>query len=450
VAIAVLGITPTLPGQQTTQAPSLRISQIQVSPDGQAQAIVSVTDDAGNVPQNLSEANFRITTSGRQVRGITVSHVAAGNSPLSIVLAIDVSGSMHGEGLADAVRGASAFADRLSPQDRCALMVFGSDVRTVTGFTDDRVRIKNALAQLTATDKDTHLYQAIFDALDTAATAPTHRAAIVLLTDGKDEGSPLGLQEVAAKAMVRDLPIFTLAYGPHADVATLRRIAAVSHGRAYVAPGAKAVTDAYSDIGTLLRTDYMIGFTLTEIHGKPFTVSVTFDYRGQSAHAVLDVTPTPGEAQEGQPGHDIHPVRSPWFVWGAVIIVVVLAAGGWFYWRRRRSGGQGDLARTMMPPRVWLEVVKGADTGQKTILFEDEALIGRDRGKCQIILKNDPLVGRQHAHLRKNGADQFVLTDRGSQNGTSVNGVWIKGPVTLQNDDHIVVGLSELLFVDHR
>jgi VWFA-related protein len=441
-----LAVAPFARCQMESAAPALRISQVQVSPDGGVRAIVSATDTGGDVISNLTEANFRVVAAGRPAEKVTVSHLAAGVAPISIVLAIDVSGSMRGDGLAAAVRGASAFVDRLNPGDRCALIVFGTGVRTVSGFTEDRDSIKQALAQLKANDARTYLYQAAFDAFDLAATAPTGRAAIVLLTDGKDEGSPLGLQEVVAKATVRDLPVFTLAYGSEADLGTLRRLAAVSHGRAYVAPSAAMVSQAYSDINKQLQTDYVLGFTLPLRPVSPFQVSIMLDYHGQSANAALEVTLGPA-------GPSSQPARSPGFprvIWVVVIAAVLLVcAGGWFYWRQRSSGSHA-LAKTMVPPRVWLEVVKGADTGQKAILFEDEALIGRDGGRCQVVLKNDPLVGRQHARLSKNNRDQFVLEDLGSQNGTMVNGVRIKDGVTLQSDDRIVVGLSELLFIDHR
>jgi len=170
---------------EAAQPVSLRISQVTVAPDGAVQAVVSVTDSDGKAMPRLAVANFRVVARDQQIEKITVSRVAAGGMPLSIVLAIDVSGSMKGGGLAAAVQGALAFVDRLNPRDLCSLVVFGNGVRTVTGFTDDHGRIKAALGDLKAADSKTYLYQAAFDAYDLAATAPTNRAAILLLTDGK-------------------------------------------------------------------------------------------------------------------------------------------------------------------------------------------------------------------------------------------------------------------------
>jgi pSer/pThr/pTyr-binding forkhead associated (FHA) protein len=97
---------------------------------------------------------------------------------------------------------------------------------------------------------------------------------------------------------------------------------------------------------------------------------------------------------------------------------------------------------------VWLEVVKGPDQGQKLIVFEKDCVIGRDPKFAQILIKNDPMVGRRHARLFEDDQGHYVLEDLKSQNGLMVNGVRISEPVTLQSEDKIIVGLTELLFVD--
>jgi len=106
--------------------------------------------------------------------------------------------------------------------------------------------------------------------------------------------------------------------------------------------------------------------------------------------------------------------------------------------------------RKMRSGRVWLEVVDGADSGEKWILADEEAEIGRDAGQCRVALKHDTQTGRRHARLRLSPTRQFVLEDLGSQGGTVVNGVRIAQPVTLRNKDRIRIGQSELLFIDQR
>ena len=104
----------------------------------------------------------------------------------------------------------------------------------------------------------------------------------------------------------------------------------------------------------------------------------------------------------------------------------------------------------MVPPRVWVEVLKGADAGQRFMVLPGDSVIGREARKCQIVLKNDPLVGREHARISENAQGHYTLADLGSQNGTCLNEVRIDKAVALQNNDRIQVGLSELLFIDQR
>jgi len=108
------------------------------------------------------------------------------------------------------------------------------------------------------------------------------------------------------------------------------------------------------------------------------------------------------------------------------------------------------MASTMVLPSVWLEVVKGADLGQKSIVFGKEAIIGRDPRVAQIVIKHDQMAGREHARLRQNAQGLFVIEDLKSQNGVSVNGIRISEPVILQSDDRIGIGLTELVFIDKR
>jgi pSer/pThr/pTyr-binding forkhead associated (FHA) protein len=88
--------------------------------------------------------------------------------------------------------------------------------------------------------------------------------------------------------------------------------------------------------------------------------------------------------------------------------------------------------------------------GMKSRVFGKEAVIGRDPKLAQIVIKHDPVAGRQHASLKQNAQGLWVIEDMKSQNGTTVNGIQISEPVTLQSNDRIGVGMTELVFIDKR
>lgn len=77
---------------------------------------------------------------------------------------------------------------------------------------------------------------------------------------------------------------------------------------------------------------------------------------------------------------------------------------------------------------------------------KDSFTIGRD-ADCDLVLP-DMTVSRNHAGLRR-GADDWLLTDAGSTNGTRVNGWRVTEPVPLRAGDEVRFGAITLVVTDH-
>ncbi|KFI70239.1 FHA domain-containing protein [Bifidobacterium merycicum] len=85
---------------------------------------------------------------------------------------------------------------------------------------------------------------------------------------------------------------------------------------------------------------------------------------------------------------------------------------------------------------------RGAVSGSRYLLDEDEVTVGRDPRSD--ILLDDSTVSRAHAVFRRvNGA--FVVVDAGSLNGTYVNRQRIEH-AQLKNGDEIMIGKFRLVF----
>lgn len=76
-------------------------------------------------------------------------------------------------------------------------------------------------------------------------------------------------------------------------------------------------------------------------------------------------------------------------------------------------------------------------------LMSGENLIGRE-GDCRVVLEA-PGVSRHHARIRVS-ADQAVLEDLGSKNGTWLNGSRVGAPVELHDRDKIRIGVVTVTF----
>lgn len=89
-----------------------------------------------------------------------------------------------------------------------------------------------------------------------------------------------------------------------------------------------------------------------------------------------------------------------------------------------------------------LLVIKGPNIGDKFFIGKDEFLIGRSPESD--VLLDDITVSRKHAILRKN-ADNYILIDAGSLNGSYLNGNIVEEAV-LSNCDRIQIGKYIFLY----
>jgi pSer/pThr/pTyr-binding forkhead associated (FHA) protein len=90
-----------------------------------------------------------------------------------------------------------------------------------------------------------------------------------------------------------------------------------------------------------------------------------------------------------------------------------------------------------MASKFRLVMNSGPTAGTAYPLEKGEISIGRDLGNDIVI--NDPEVSRHHTRLFLQG-DNYVVEDRGSTNGTSINGQRILGPYNLRPGELITLG----------
>ncbi len=106
---------------------------------------------------------------------------------------------------------------------------------------------------------------------------------------------------------------------------------------------------------------------------------------------------------------------------------------------------QADVAAA--PPgeprnRAYLIVLVGSAVGEMYKLPAGEAVIGRTRHAA--VRLDDDGVSRVHASIRTSG-DRLVIDDKGSRNGTFVNGHRVNGSAPLADGDKIQIGRTTIL-----
>lgn len=85
-------------------------------------------------------------------------------------------------------------------------------------------------------------------------------------------------------------------------------------------------------------------------------------------------------------------------------------------------------------------------TGEKIVLGEGNLTIGKSAERVDYVIQGNKTISRVHAEIQRVGED-YEIIDRGSSNGTFVNGKRISGNgIKLQNQDEVRLSNEEFIF----
>ncbi len=176
---------------------------------------VSVRDRNGRIVRDLSRDDFRLIDSGF---GRPIESVFASDSALSVAVLVDISGSMAIDRNIDRARRAvEALVDSLqSGRDELALFTFDTVLREIAPFTSDLARI--GVPTLTESPfGQTSLYDAVADAATLVGRRGNRHRALLVVTDGVDNGSLRTAGEVSSVASAIAVPVHVITVGGPLD-----------------------------------------------------------------------------------------------------------------------------------------------------------------------------------------------------------------------------------------
>jgi len=175
----------------------------------------AVRNGKGRVVQNLKKEDFELFDSGKHA---DIKDVYFGDSPISLAILLDISGSMAVGGNIERARDAIGMlaANLRDKQDEAALFTFDSKLQEVVGFTTDlqSVRVRSLAGKPWG-------ITSLFDAIEETSRLVGERAnkhhALLVVTDGVDTGSKLTPAQVSGVASSIDVPVYLLAVVNPAD-----------------------------------------------------------------------------------------------------------------------------------------------------------------------------------------------------------------------------------------
>ncbi len=224
---------------------------------------VNVTDTNGAPVPRLAKEDFTLSEDGHPEKIAVFERQSS--VPLSIVLAIDTSGSVRKD-LSIEQRAARNFVHALlRPVDQMSLVDFSSDVREVVPFTNKPSRLDMGLDNL-RTGPATALYDAVY--LSAQSLSPhSGRKVLVIISDGGNTVDGVDYAKALEQAVRSEVMVYSIIDVPiEADAGrdtggehAMMTLSQETGGKFYYA-NATQLDRAFQQVSDDLRTQYLLGY----------------------------------------------------------------------------------------------------------------------------------------------------------------------------------------------
>ena len=283
--IAFLAVPGARPQQQQQKPEEDAAPAIQVDVN-LVNILASVRDKHNALIPNLSKDDFALTEDGQPQ---VIKYFARETDlPLTIGLLIDVSGSQSN--LIEVERRAAYefFSSVLKKKDMAFLISFGESAELLQDFTGsprllqaglERLRVNSGVTGIhpgpvptISQPRGTILYDAVYLASFDRLSHEVGRKAIVLITDGVDQGSRLKIEEAIKAAQRSDAVIYSIYYvdpsayydhgyfGGVSDSA-LKRMSEETGGRMFRVDKKHTLPDIFNELQQEMGSQYAITYT---------------------------------------------------------------------------------------------------------------------------------------------------------------------------------------------
>ena len=174
----------------------------------------------------------------------------------NIVIDLDTSGSMAEFNKIDAAKAVSLDFAKKRKNDALGLVVFGNIAYIASPLTFDKKTFSDILSRIyvSIAGGKTAIYDALFLSSNLFKNAQGQKI-IILLTDGMDNASITPLDIVIKKLKKEHIKVFTIGIGGDADISVLKKIAASTGGKFYIATSLNDLKKIYNDINKLTKSN---------------------------------------------------------------------------------------------------------------------------------------------------------------------------------------------------
>jgi Inner membrane component of T3SS, cytoplasmic domain/von Willebrand factor type A domain len=441
----------------------ITIQQIDVSQKNwpHAKAYVNVIGASGSPIPNVPQDVFKVyETGGKDGSKVEkVESLEAAQSGASIVVVVQASGAMLGiqEDLKKAV---AAFVNGLGEKDQVAIVDYAESAETVSPFSAEKGDVAGKAGKITFTGKSFLLYDGIDQALTLfsapagsgkgkadAAALPLARA-IIVISDGRDNGSASDLEKVIADANRRRIPIHTIGHS-ELDQDSLTNLEQLSRRTNGTYKPALAVDDVNKNLTVIrdfINKMYVVQYKSRLAHdGKDHKIEIAMESESSTPLKASIMVRTPDFTDWMKIG----------IIAGLILLVIIVIVAIYVLTRPKPPPVRfcAVCKRAQMPDweiclfclksaKARFTVQKGAAKGKTYPLVGKVVSLGS--GPENSIRIMDGAVSGKHAGVAIDD-NKFEIVDLQSKNGVLVNGK--KTPRRfLRNGDIITLGMTEFKF----
>jgi Ca-activated chloride channel family protein len=238
-------------------------------------AVVKSKD--GEAQTGLTKEDFVLKQDGKEV---PIRYFSRGSGlPLSFALMVDTSGSQE-TFIGDEALASDVFFETMlgRKEDRAMLVEFDSSVLLLKGMTNSASALHFAQARISeraAAKGGTLLYDAVYVVAKDVLAKETGRKAMVILSDGGDNGSRRTLLEAIEQAQRADVQVYSIVYSmrksfsgadtgrsPEFDtgLGALEKLSESTGGHVFTVSQTMSLRDIFAEIADDLRLQYELAY----------------------------------------------------------------------------------------------------------------------------------------------------------------------------------------------
>ena len=229
---------------------------------------VTVTDPMNRLVTGLEKENFTVTEGDKEQQ---VRHFSSEDTPISLGVIFDVSGSMSDK-IEKAREAVVEFFKTANPQDEFFMITFSDRPELLADFTKSIEDIQGKLVY-TVPKGRTALLDAIYMGMAKMKDAQQQKKALLVVSDGGDNRSRYTESEITSMVKEADVQIYAIGIFDR-DFRTseermgpmlLTKVSDVTGGRTFTIDNPNELADVATKIGIELRNQYVIGYRPTNV-----------------------------------------------------------------------------------------------------------------------------------------------------------------------------------------